>query len=124
MALAQHRRAMHFTARLLAFIFLSLLIGELSSSVQASSANLHQLGTILSVRKELRRTSYVITRYSPIHQFDVYFAIRLADRTYCADYQTVVLDEIDDLLSCNGKDVSVDLSTNKKASCFIRFTES
>ena len=44
-----------------------------------------------------------ISRYPRIRDFNVYLAVRVADQTYCADYETVVLDEIDDLMSCAGK---------------------
>jgi hypothetical protein len=37
----------------------------------------------------------------------LYFAVRTSDRTYCANYETFVLDQIDDLFSAQEKDVKV-----------------
>jgi len=54
------------------------------------------------------------TRYSRIHDFDVYFSLRIGEQAYCGDYETVVLDEIKDLASCDGKDVEVTLDKSKK----------
>jgi hypothetical protein len=87
-----------------------------SSSVltNSSSAEPPQVGKILGVRRVLRGSPIPISRYPRIRDFDVYFAVQLADQTYCADYETVVLDEIDDLMSCAGKDVGVMLDNNRK----------
>ena len=38
------------------------------------------------------------------------------EQTYCADYETTVLDEIKDLASCEGKDVEAALDLRKKES--------
>jgi hypothetical protein len=35
------------------------------------------------------------------------FVVRTSDKTYCAEYETPVLDEIDDLFSAKDKDVAV-----------------
>ena len=40
-----------------------------------------------------------------MHYYLLYFAVRTSDQTYCAEYETPVLDEIDDLLSAKDKDV-------------------
>ena len=42
-----------------------------------------------------------------IPDFEVYFAVRISEPTYCADYETVVLDEIDDPMSAASKEVEV-----------------
>lgn len=62
----------------------------------------------------LRGTTLSTTRYSRIHDFDVYFSLRIGEQTYCGDYETVVLDEIKDLASCDGKDVEAALDKSKK----------
>jgi hypothetical protein len=63
-----------------------------------------QIGKILSVRKVLRN-QYFVRRYPQIHYYLLYFAVRTSDQTYCAEYETPVLDEIDDLFSAKDKDV-------------------
>ena len=52
-------------------------------------------------------------RYSRIHDFDVYFSLRTGQQRYCADYETVVLDEIKDLENADGKDLEVFLNQKK-----------
>ena len=66
----------------------------------------------------LRGTILSTTRYSRIHDFDVYLSLRTGQETYCIDYETVVLDEIQDLASAEGKDlaISFDAKRNKVTS--------
>jgi hypothetical protein len=42
----------------------------------------------------------------------LYFAIRVSDKTYCSEYETPVLDEVDDLFSAKDKDVEFALRGN------------
>jgi hypothetical protein len=49
-----------------------------------------------------------------MHDFDVFFSLRIGEQTYCGDYETVVLDEINDLASSQGKDVQMTLDQSKK----------
>jgi hypothetical protein len=74
---------------------------------QASSLPPRQTARILNVRRVLSGSFLCTARYSRIHNFDVYFALRIGEETYCGDYETVVLDEIKDLVSSEGKDVAV-----------------
>jgi hypothetical protein len=53
-----------------------------------------QIGKILSVRKSLENR-YVGSRFPQTHYYLLYFAVRTSDQTYCAEYETPVLDEID-----------------------------
>jgi len=69
-----------------------------------SSSESPQIGTIISVRKVLR-TPYFTSRYPQIHYYMLYFAIRVSERTYCSEYETPVLDEIDEVFLAKGKDV-------------------
>lgn len=108
-------RGISFTAVLLIAVFACSLEYQFFGPVRASSSSPTQTGTVLSVRKVLNSTSHVSARYSPAHRFDIYFRVRVAEQTYCEDYQTVVLDEIEDLVSCNGREVAVALSADKKA---------
>jgi hypothetical protein len=75
------------------------------SSGPPSSANESQhIGKILSARKVLENR-YFVSRYPQIHYYLLYFAVRTSAQTYCAEYETPVLDEIDDLFSAKNKDV-------------------
>jgi hypothetical protein len=80
----------------------------------SSSSSVRQTGRLSGVRRVLRGTTLSTTRYSRIHDFDVYFSLRVGEQTYCGDYETVVLDEIKDLASCDGKDVEARLNKSKK----------
>lgn len=85
---------------------------QVSTPVHASSPSLRQTARILNVRRVLRSHLFV-SRYPQTHDFDVYFAIRIAHQSYCADYETPVLDEIEDLNSCVGKEVEVTLDEKR-----------
>jgi hypothetical protein len=90
---------------LLAGVFLGAIgCAQGSELPPASSSESPQIGKLLSVRKVLR-TPYFTSRYPQIHYYMLYFAIRVSERTYCSEYETPVLDEIDDLFSAKGKDV-------------------
>ena len=70
----------------------------------SSSSEGRQVGKILSVRKVLEN-HYFVSRYPQIHYYLLYLAVRTSNQTYCAEYETPVLDEIDDLFSAKDKDV-------------------
>ncbi len=63
-----------------------------------------QTGRVLDVRKMLRNP-YFVSRYPATHYYLLYFAVRVSDRTYCSEYETPVLDEIEDVFSAKDKDV-------------------
>jgi hypothetical protein len=71
-----------------------------------SSSEGQQIGKVLSVKKVLGR-HYFVSRYPQIHYYLLYFAVRTSDHTYCAEYETPVLDEIDDLFDAKDKDVEI-----------------
>jgi len=75
-----------------------------SAPPPSSSSEGQQIGKILSVRGVLRN-QYFGSRYPQMHYYLLYFAVRTSDKTYCAEYETPVLDEIDDLFSAKDKDV-------------------
>ena len=90
---------------LLATVVLAATGYGYSSGPPPSSANESQhIGKILSVRKVLENR-YFVSRYPQIHYYLLYFAVRTSAQTYCAEYETPVLDEIDDLFSAKDKDV-------------------
>jgi hypothetical protein len=96
-------------------VLICLLYGSLPVFSQASASPVRETGTVSGVRRVLRGTILSTTRYSRIHDFDVYFSLRTGQETYCVDYETVVLDEIRDLANSEGKDLTVilDLRKNK-----------
>ena len=49
-----------------------------------------------------RRASRIALKLTP-NNHSLYFAVRTSDRTYCVNYETPVLDEIDDLFSAKGE---------------------
>jgi hypothetical protein len=92
--------------RLLATVVLAATgYGHSSASPPSSSTEGQQIGKILSVRKVLENR-YFVSRYPQIHYYLLYFAVRTSDQTFCAEYETPVLDEIDDLFSAKDKDVA------------------
>jgi hypothetical protein len=50
---------------------------------------------------------YFVSRYPQIRYSLRRFAVRTSNHTHCAEYETPVLDEIDDLFSAKDKDVDV-----------------
>jgi hypothetical protein len=94
---------------LLATVVLAATGYGYSSGPPPSSVNESQhIGKILSVRKVLENR-YFVSRYPQVHYYLLYFAVRASNQTYCAEYETPVLDEIDDLLSVKDKDVEFSL---------------
>jgi hypothetical protein len=90
---------------LLATLFLAAtMCASDSAPPQISSSEGQQVGKVLSVRKVLRNP-YFFSRYPRIHYYLLYFAVRASDQTYCNEYETPVLDEIDDVFSAKDKDV-------------------
>jgi hypothetical protein len=96
--------------RLLPVVLLATAVLATTSYTQGSappptsSSEGEQIGKILSVRKALRNR-YFGSRYPQMHYYLLYFAVRTSTQSYCAEYETPVLDEIDDLFSVKDKDV-------------------
>jgi hypothetical protein len=110
------RRLLHFVR----FVIICFLCGSLSAFAQAHRSSARETGRISGVRSVLRETILSATRYSRIHDFDVYFSLRTGQETYCLDYETVVLDEVQHLASSEGKDL--DVSLNAKRNKVILYT--
>ncbi|MGD0415910.1 MAG: hypothetical protein ABSA80_11190 [Terriglobales bacterium] len=90
---------------LLATVFLAVaMYANGSAPPQSSSSEGQQNGKVVSVRKVLRNP-YVFSRYPRIHYYLLYFAVRASGQTYCSEYETPVLDEIDDVFSAKDKAV-------------------
>jgi hypothetical protein len=109
---------------LLATLFLAAtMFARGSAPPQSSSSEGQQVGKVLSVRKVLRNR-YFFSRYPRIHYYLLYFAVRASDQTYCSEYETPVLDEIDDLFSAKDKDVECKrqrkYTIDKSLGCVLR----
>ena len=92
---------------------LCTLCGSVPLFGQASSPSARKTGRISGVRRVLRGTFLCTTRYTRIHDFDVYFSLRTGQGAYCVDYETPVLDEIQDLASSEGKDIEISLDAKR-----------
>ena len=80
-----------------------------STSLQSNQAR--QIGELLRVRKILHH-EYFVSRYPRIHHFLLYSTVRVSDQNVSAEYETPVLDEIDDLFSAMGTHVEVEFRGN------------
>ena len=89
---------------LLATVVLTTGYGYISGPPPSSANESQHIGKVLSVRKVLENR-YFVSRYPQIHYYLLYFAVRTSAQTYCAEYETPVLDEMDDLFSAKDKDV-------------------
>jgi hypothetical protein len=49
----------------------------------------------------------------PESDVDVYFSVRTGQKSYCVDYETVILDEIQDLVVSGSKDLDLRLGARK-----------
>jgi len=106
MAHTELRRSVLPLVLLATVVFATTGYGHSSAPPPSSSSEGHKIGKILSVRKVLENR-YFVSRYPQIHYYLLYFAVRMSDNTYCAEYETPILDEIDDLFSAKYKDVDI-----------------
>ena len=104
MAYGRPRRSILPLVLLATVVLAATSYAQDSAPPPSSSSEGPQIGKILSVRKVLRN-HYFSSRYPQIHYYLLYFAVRTSDKKYCAEYETPVLDEIDDLFSAKDKDV-------------------
>src|SRR5271168_2566153 len=88
-------------------IWLALTI-ILAHAQNPGSTSGYQTGKIVSVR-QIARNGALVSRYSSTHVFTLDFTVRVAGHSYCVDYETIVLDEVNDLRAADQKDVQVDM---------------
>jgi len=72
-----------------------------------------QTATVVSVRQIRHMNGLSPSRYSGPVYFTVDFALRISAESYCVGYETPVLDEVQDLLASNGKDITVQMRGKK-----------
>jgi len=72
-----------------------------------------QTATVVSVRQIKRMSGLSPSRYAGPIYFTVDFALLVSAESYCVGYETPVLDEVQDLLASNGKDITVQMRGKK-----------
>lgn len=77
-------------------------VGNLSEPANQAE----QSGKILNVRKALRN-QYFLSRYPQIHYYNLFITLRVSGQTYCTEYETPVLEEIQDVTTATNQDVAV-----------------
>jgi hypothetical protein len=107
------RRAASQVLHIVLITLFCLICGSVPLLSQSSLSSGRETGRIAGVRSVSRAMLLYATRSSRIHDFDVYFSLRAGQATYCVDYETVVLDEIQDLASSEGKELGISLDTRK-----------
>jgi hypothetical protein len=90
------------------WLTLALVVAQAQNSPDNSSTSGYQTGKIVSVR-QIARNGALVSRYSSTHVFTMDFTVRVAGHSYCVDYETIVLDEVNDLRASDQKDVQVDM---------------
>jgi hypothetical protein len=75
----------------------------------------YQTATVVSVRQIRRAPGLNPSRFSGPVYFTIDFALRVSANSYCVDYETPVLDEVQDLRSANGKEVKIEMHGKKLA---------
>jgi hypothetical protein len=93
-----------------------------SGRATVSSNESQQTAQILSVRKVLHNP-YFVSRYPQTHYYLLYISLRISDQTYCSEFETPVLDEIEDVTSVTGKSVEVVLKGERIAHPNIEGTQ-
>lgn len=79
-----------------------------SPGSDAAANNGQQTAKILSLR-EVLRNQYFLGRYPQIHYYILYIALSISDQTYCTEYETPVLDEIEDISSATGQKINAEM---------------
>jgi hypothetical protein len=99
------------------FLFGALLCAtampaQSSAPGRGASGEVQQTGKVLSVRKT-QVGYHFVTRYPQVRYYLLYLTVRVSDKTYCGEYETPVIQEMDDLFAAKDKDVNVVLSGRK-----------
>lgn len=73
----------------------------------------YQTAKVVSVRQIRHSPGLTPSRFSGPVYFTIDFALQISANSYCVDYETPVLDEVQDLRSANGKEVKVEMRGKK-----------
>lgn len=63
--------------------------------------------------QEYKRNGFPVSRWSSVHELTVHFVVKISERSYCAAYETIVVNEVQDLVSSTGKNVQAEVSDKK-----------
>ena len=110
MAHRELRRSVLPLVLLATVVFAAPSYAQGSTPPPSSSNEGQQIGKILSVQKVLRN-QYFGSRYPQTHYYLLYFAVRSSSQTYCAEYETPVLDE---MFVLKGKSLSLKTPKGRK----------
>jgi hypothetical protein len=98
---------------LLAILVLAVAgFAQSSTPAPRASSEVQQTGKILSVRK-VPLGYHFVSRYPQVRYYLLYLTVRVSGKTYCAEYETPVTQEIDGLFAARDNDVAVVLSGKK-----------
>ena len=84
--------------------------GEANASAQPSSPSTNAK---LVSAQEYKRNGFPVSRWSSVHELTVHFVVKISERSYCAAYETIVVNEVQDIVSSTGKNVQAEVSDNK-----------
>jgi hypothetical protein len=90
------------------WLALLLFFSRFPLFLSAQTPNGYHSATIISVR-QVARNGFLVSRYSSAHVFTVDFTLRMDGHSYCIDYDTIVMQEVDDLRAAYQKEVQVDM---------------
>lgn len=94
-------------------IFLTLAPLVFSQNSSDSPPEGYQTARVLSVRQLKQTSGFPMGRYPTVARFTLDVAFRIAGQSYCTDYETPVLDEVQELNAANGRDVKVEVRGKK-----------
>lgn len=78
-----------------------------------STQTSYQTATVVSVRSIRHMDNPYPSRFPRPVYFTIDFAFRMSAQSYCTGYETPVLDEVQDLLASQGKDVKIEVHGKK-----------
>jgi hypothetical protein len=96
------------------FVLLPLVLTCLIlASPIAVAQTSYQTATVVSVRSIRHMNGPSPSRFPRPIYFTIDFAFRISTQSYCTGYETPVVDEVQDLLASQGKDIRVEMHGKK-----------
>ncbi len=111
MAIRELRRIALYSIFFATLILAAAGFAQRSAPGLRAASEVQQTGNLVSVRK-VPVGHHFVTRYPQLRYYLLYLSVRVSDRTYCASYETPVIQEIDGLIAA--KDSSVAVVVNGK----------
>ena len=109
MASREVRRNALSLVLLATLVFTAAGFAQSAASGLRASSDAQQTGKIISVRK-VPLGYHFVTRYPQVRYYLLHLTVRVSERTYCAEYETPVIQEIDGLFAARDSDVAVVLN--------------